>query len=392
MTTPTRVYNGGGHQKKEVNRIFLRCLIVGIGKEQTMYSAAEKRFIRTNRLTIVVLFLVILAGGVVRSTGSGMGCPDWPKCFNRVIPPTDVSQLPADYETQYIEGRIKKNERFASVIERFGYHKLADEIRHDESILKHEEFNAAKTWTEYINRLAGVTAGFFMLFTAFYSLKYWKKKKSITIWSVLNLIVVVIQAWLGSIVVSTNLTPWVITVHMLLALVIVCIAIQTYYWATHVSQPLIPQNEEVRSIKKWAFLGLILLVIQVVFGTDVREVIDHLKHQPIERSHWIASIGTPYHVHRFLAYVTLALAIYLYYRMGRLNGPFRLQVKYANLALVLVILQMVSGIVLARFSVPAFAQTFHLVAASLLVGAQYYLLLLLSPPKSGNRSVEARGN
>ena len=357
-----------------------------------MYSAAEKRFIRINRITIGVLFLVILAGGVVRSTGSGMGCPDWPKCFNRVIPPTDVSQLPADYETHYVEGRIEKNERFASLIERFGYHKLADEIRHDESILQHEEFNAAKTWTEYINRLAGVTAGFFMLFTAFYSLKYWKKKRAITIWSVLNLIVVVIQAWLGSIVVSTNLTPWVITVHMLLALVIVCIAIQTYYWATQASRVAIPQNAAFRSIRKLAFVGLILLVVQVVFGTDVREVIDHLRQQPIERSNWITSIGTPYHVHRFLAYVTLAVSIYLYYRMRKLEGQFSLQVKYATFALVLVILQMVSGIVLARFSVPAFAQTFHLVAASLLVGAHYYLLLLLSPPKSVDRSAETRGN
>jgi len=78
-----------------------------------MYPAAEKRFIRINKITIFVLFLVITAGGVVRSTGSGMGCPDWPKCFNRIIPPTDVSQLPEGFEQHYVEGRIKKNERFA---------------------------------------------------------------------------------------------------------------------------------------------------------------------------------------------------------------------------------------------------------------------------------------
>lgn len=166
-----------------------------------MFPAAEKRFIRSNFITIVVLFLVIVAGGVVRSTGSGMGCPDWPKCFNRIIPPTDVSQLPVGYEEHYITGRAKKNERFAKMIEFFGYRDLATKIRHDKSILEHEEFNVAKTWTEYANRLVGVVAGFCLLFTAIYSFTYIKSKRSIFIWSVVNVFVVVVQAWLGSIVV-----------------------------------------------------------------------------------------------------------------------------------------------------------------------------------------------
>ncbi len=346
-----------------------------------MFPSAEKRFIRINRITIIVLFLVITAGGIVRSTGSGMGCPDWPKCFNQIVPPTDVSQLPEGYEKQYVDGRIQKNERFAKLIAAFGYEDLANQIRHDESILIHEEFNAAKTWTEYVNRLTGVIAGFCMLFAAIFSLSYWKKKKAIAIWSVLNLIVVVIQAWLGSIVVSTNLTPWVITIHMLLALVIVCIAIQTYYWAITYRKSTILIHNLSASFKWITLISLVVLVVQVVFGTDVREIIDHLKQQQVDRMNWIDSIGSAYHIHRILGYVTFAITVFLFYRIKHSNLKGTIQYRYAYLSLILVCIQMVSGIVLARFHVPAFAQTVHLVIASLLVGVQYYLLLILNKPK-----------
>lgn len=346
-----------------------------------MYPAGEKRFINVNRITIITLFLVILAGGVVRSTGSGMGCPDWPKCFNQIIPPTDASQLPEGYEEHYIEGRVKKNQRFAKMIDFFGYAEMADKIRHDESILQHEEFNAAKTWTEYINRLVGVLAGFALLFTAVFSFIYIKSKPSIVVWSVLNVILVIIQAWLGSIVVSTNLMPWIITVHMLLALIIVAVSIYTFYVATTLRNKQILINYSFPGLKALAIVSLIITLIQVVYGTEVREIIDHLNSEGIPRTKWIDSIGVNYNIHRILAYVTLLLTGLLFFLVKSRFSKSSIQSQYAWIILILVLIQMLSGIILARFAVPAFAQTTHLVIASLFFGAQYYLMLLMTKLK-----------
>src|SRR5476649_295545 len=132
-------------------------------------TSQRTKFKQFNLIAIVSLFIVILAGGVVRSSGSGMGCPDWPKCFGCYIPPVNASQLPADYKQKYVAGRLAKNQRFAKTLDVFGYADLARRIREDRSILIPEEFNAAKTWTEYINRLIGVASGFFLLMTAIYS-------------------------------------------------------------------------------------------------------------------------------------------------------------------------------------------------------------------------------
>src|SRR6185437_5665915 len=92
------------------------------------------RFQKYNLITIVLLFVVILAGGIVRSTGSGMGCPDWPRCLGRYVPPSSSADLPKDYKQKYVARRVAKNQRFAKALDVFGFSDLARRIREDKSI------------------------------------------------------------------------------------------------------------------------------------------------------------------------------------------------------------------------------------------------------------------
>ncbi|RZK75075.1 MAG: heme A synthase, partial [Pedobacter sp.] len=305
-----------------------------------MYSIKEKRFIRINLITVISLFFLILAGGVVRSSGSGMGCPDWPKCFDQYIPPTDVSQLPADYQQKYVEGRLKKNEKFATMLDKAGYADLAYKIRHDESIKVPEEFNAGKTYTEYINRLIGALTGVFLLLTFIFSFQYFKANSRITILSFLNLILVFFQAWLGSIVVSTNLVAWIITVHMLVAVLIIAIAIYTYHYARAIKDVTITSIYRVSVLRVLLLLGLILSVIQITIGTEVREAIDAVLQQnpSLAREEWLTHLGEIYSYHKDLALFVIAINVLAYILIQR-SLPNSKQHGFAKILVGLVLFQ-----------------------------------------------------
>ncbi|MCC8410852.1 COX15/CtaA family protein [Mucilaginibacter sp. UR6-1] len=347
-------------------------------------NKAKNRFQTITLITVILLFLTILAGGVVRSTGSGMGCPDWPKCFGGYIPPTDVSQLPKDYKEQYVKKRELKNQRFAKTLDLFGYNDMAKRIREDRSILLPEEFNAAKTWTEYINRLVGAVCGIFLLLSAIYSFQYWRSNKLIVILSVLNLFLVVYQAWLGSIVVSTNLVAWIVTVHMLLAIAILAISITTYHMAKTLGRPRIHKKGIIYVI---TVIALVLSLVQITIGTEVREKIDSVSDHLLGgyRETWVENAGEIFHNHRNLALLVLIVNILLYALLRRNFSRHSIQQQFMSFTFLMIMLQIVTGVVLSYWALPPFAQASHILLASLVFGAQFYLFLNLY------RSVEIQG-
>lgn len=344
-----------------------------------MVSTSERRFIKLNFATIIVTLLVVLAGGIVRSTGSGMGCPDWPKCFDQYIPPTSVKQLPPDYKEKYVAQRVKKNERFAKTLDKLGKKELADAIRHDQSILQPEDFNVANTWTEYLNRLTGAVTGFFLIGVAICSFTYKKTAKRLIWLSILNLFVVVFQAWLGSIVVSTNLLQWVVTVHMLLALVILAILVYTYNYAKQL------HKEEVVIISKVLWLKLIILaailvsVIQIVVGTEVREAVDMISKNLLnnDRGSWVSKTGSIFVYHRDMAILVAILNVFIYKIVMEKFGGKATELQVGNSIVIVLIIQVLSGVLLSNFALPPYAQAIHILFSTVLFTLQFYLYLLV---------------
>lgn len=312
----------------------------------------DKPFRKLALLTVLIIYLLILVGGIVRSTGSGMGCPDWPKCFGQWIPPTDVSQLPPHYKELYSQNG------------------------HGSTV-----FNVTKTWTEYLNRLLGVFTGFFIFLTLVASFRYLKRDRAIPLLSFLAFVLVGVQGWLGSVVVKTSLTPWIVTLHMLLAIVIVGVLIYVVARTYAVVIPPVRLTDKAR-LNLFLISSTVLLLVQILFGTQVRENVDYVASTLGDslRDRWIGALDTEFYVHRSFSLVVLASQI-LWLALLRKQANRTVIYTLALRVVGLVVLNIAFGAAMAYFAIPAFLQPVHLTVAVVSLGIQFLILLLLNKEK-----------
>ncbi len=303
-------------------------------------------FNKVGSLTLYLILFLIFIGGVVRGTGAGMGCPDWPKCFGLWIPPTDISQLPVNYQ------------------EIFGA-KLKGEVI----------FNATKTWIEYLNRLLGVLVGIFVFLT--FCLSFFNKinKLKVIVLSGLVVIFTGFQGWLGSKVVSSELSENLITLHMFVALLILVFFVATLYFSRNSS--VYSYNFIVNyNTKTWVLISLIIVFLQIIIGSQVRENVDVISKSlgEINRNSWIDSLGIIFKFHRSFSILVLLTGIYLFinYRSD-VNKKISKTVIYI---LIFILIEILVGVVLNYFGFPALAQPIHLGIGILIF--YYYLVVFFN--------------
>jgi cytochrome c oxidase assembly protein subunit 15 len=298
-------------------------------------------FQRLALATTAVTYLLILVGGLVRAAGAGLGCPDWPKCFGLWIPPTSAAELPPGYDPA--------------------------------------RFNAALTWIEYLNRLLGVTTGLLIFATLAAALRRHRRTPRVLWPVVLAFLGVGFQGWLGGRVVAHGLAPWIVTAHLVMALLIASLllyaTVSAFYPRGALSQ--LAPDRVVLGRAAWALVGLSL--VQVALGTRVRGALDLLAADAsLPRGERLAAVGGPDLTHRSLALLVLAATLTLLAWAVRRHRAARPLVAAAGAVAVLAALQVAVGAALAYLGLPPAAQVAHLSLASLLLGAETLLALLAS--------------
>lgn len=331
----------------------------------------KKRFPSVAKTALLLVYLVIIAGALVRMTGSGMGCPDWPKCFGYYIPPTDIKELTWTENRVFKKGQVIIREEKLWVAKQDCLTGKTYDAGQWEKYTKHDYaiFNPLHTWVEYLNRLAGALAGFAVFIMAVMSFWYWSENKKITWLSWLSVIMMGFQGWLGATVVYSVLNPVKITIHMVVALLIVAMILFIIKTAKRETSVV----KEDSLFKKIIFLTLFLTLIQIALGTQVRQYVDdQVKILGYNQMQLVLENPTVlFYLHRSFSVLILGLNAFLFLR----NKKNLLGYDKINWVMGLIGIEIITGMAMYYLDFPFASQPIHLVIASLLFGIQFYMIL-----------------
>ncbi len=294
---------------------------------------------KTAITTVIATIVLIFVGGLVRASGAGLGCPDWPQCFGMWIPPTNAADLPPQYDASL--------------------------------------FNAMHTWLEYVNRLVGVLIGFLITLTFLFSFKYRKKDPIVTYASGAAFVLVLFQGWLGGQVVRSGLSGGMITIHMIVAMIILATLLYASFRATREKIKIQVPKKHRKILMLIAVSLFIITMVQMVIGTQVRESIDFAKNVlDLPRSEWIDMDDWLYIIHRSFSWLVVIPAGLMLFYNKKLNVP-KMLVHLGWAITGLILLQIIVGVSLEWFNMPGVSQVIHLVGVAVLICAEMLYILIL---------------
>ena len=312
-------------------------------------------FQKTALAALLATIFLIYVGAIVRATGSGLGCPDWPKCWGEFIPPTSLDQV--DFDKLNIEKFQKKNPSITR-----------------ESLAA--EFNPVHVWVEFINRLVSLPVGLFTLSTFLLSFQFLRKQKRVFFGSFAALALVLTNAILGAIVVSSGLKPGVITLHMALAIILICVFVYIIYRGGQ-RLPSVNLGSQTGLLRSSLIILFVACVVEGIMGSQVREITDELalkfKDTPRNVWHEILEQKGIYLFHRSFSWIILVLGIFLFAKTRNADGDLaQLSIK---VTFGVILAQMVLGVLMSHVSVHPVVQVLHIGLSSVLIVALFWLIL-----------------
>jgi cytochrome c oxidase assembly protein subunit 15 len=192
-------------------------------------------FAKLNWVLVFMTFDLIVFGAFTRLTDSGLGCPDWPGCYGTSNP----------------------------------WHAIGD-IQEAQAALPEGPVTVMKAWIEMIHRYLAMTVGALIVVQlGIASTKFKRLGKSPLLGSLALLILVCMQGAFGAWTVTMKLQPIIVTIHLMLALVL--LASLTFYaqqnWQEKGSKILELRSRPISAIL--LTIAFVALTIQIFLGAWV---------------------------------------------------------------------------------------------------------------------------
>jgi len=194
-----------------------------------MLAAQQRRwFARTAFAATLLAFVVIVLGAYVRLSNAGLGCPDWPGCYGRIVAPDK-------------------------------HH----EIRQAEAAFPGSQVSPAKAWKEMVHRYGAGTLGLLILLLAVLAVRNRADPAQSVALPLLLVVLVGFQASLGMWTVTLLLRPAVVTLHLITGMA----TLGLLWWVAlrhSASMELTPPPKP--ALHAFALFGLVVLFLQIVLG------------------------------------------------------------------------------------------------------------------------------
>jgi cytochrome c oxidase assembly protein subunit 15 len=270
--------------------------------------------------TLVTNSLIILTGGLVRLTGSGLGCPTWPKC-------TDGSFVP--HRAMDIHRRI-----------------------------------------EFGNRMLTGIVTFVLVATVIVVWRWVGTNRGVRRIAVIIALGVPLQIVVGGISVRTDLNPWVVSLHLVISMAMVAASMLLVFRVRGVASGGVVRRETGRVISMYAVLWVVVYLGTVVTGSGPHAGDAHAPRNGLN-PHVMS------HVHAGAVYVLVAITVMLCFSLRKLP-----EARLALLVLGVELAQGTIGFVQYFTDLPIALVAAHLVGAAILVAVATRLLLAVVSPAS----------